>query len=367
MSSEIEKKEEQPICSLKFTNIKSDISLRNIFEECIFLKIGEIVEIVLSCYLSNKELETKKSVAYIYFKPANNDFIEKINQMTNPFPFVFFDNSEPWYVEKNTVTNHFRTDPYEQKRILIQSINSSKNGNDINFIFREHGDMEQVDFVWVQSNDYPLPTRVQTYLYFREWGDELFTYKLLEELNDVGVFTIKYDYNGERDLLWIYELCPQDENSDEFSFEFGKYRKWIPDDDPKYGSRKDKHNKLNWYFTKAGKFAYAERIVENELMKHGGLFIGPEKTFYKVEVTRRPVEFSWKANEVVEEEEDIDENELDLQEAQKMVMNAIQRCMNKNSKTSKKSSKNTIGETLSAVGETLTDVGDNIKFEIGEK
>jgi hypothetical protein len=174
---------------------------------------------------------------------------------------------------------------------------------------------------------------MQVYLYFKEWGEELFTYKLLEELNDVGVFTIKYEYNDCKELLWVYELCPKDENSNEFCFEYGRYKRWIPDDDPKYGKRTDKFNKLNWYFTKAGKFAYAERIVEDELVKHGGLFIGPERTFYTVQINKRPVEFLWKnADDSENGDSEIDENELDLQEAQKMVMDAVQRCLQKNKK-----------------------------------
>lgn len=334
MSESIQKQSITPVdkkdlYSIKFTNINSNFSLRKVFEECIFLKFGDIVQIVLSCFLPMIE-GTHTSIAYIYFKPTNKEFVERMNTLKTPIPLVHFENDEPWLVEKNNVANHFRTDPYQQKRILIQSINSSKNGNDVNYIFREHGDMEQVDFSWIQTNEYPLPTRAQAYIYFREWGDELFTYKLLEELNDVGVFTIKYDYNGERDLLWVYELCQQEENSDDFGFEYGRYRKWLPDDDPKYGSRKEKNNKLNWYFTKAGKFAYAEKIVEDELMKDGGLYIGPTRAFYKVEVTRRPSEFTWKQSDsCVSEEKEFDENELDLQEAQKMVWGAIQRCMNK--------------------------------------
>jgi hypothetical protein len=130
-------KNETNIYSIKFTNINHEYSLRKIFEECIFLKIGEIVEIVLSCYLNNKQGEPRKSEAYVYFKPTNSEFVEKVDQMGVPFPFVYLDdNEEPWYIEKNQVMNHFRTDPYEQKRILIQSIKSSKNGSDINFIFR---------------------------------------------------------------------------------------------------------------------------------------------------------------------------------------------------------------------------------------
>lgn len=336
--------DKKDLFSIKFTNINSNFSLRQVFEECLFLKMGDIVQIVLSSFLPITE-GSHTGIAYVYFKPSNKEFVDKISSLTAPIQMVYFENDEPWLAEKNTVENHFRTDPYQQKRLIIQSINSNKNGNDINYIFREHGVMEQVDFVWVQSNEYPLATRAQVYLYFREWGDELFTYKLLEELNDVGVFTIKYDYNGERDLLWVYELCQQDENSDDFGFEFGKYKKCLPDDDPKYGSRKGKNNKLNWYFTKAGKFAYAERIVEDELMKHGGLYIGPDKIFYKVEVTKRPTDFLWNKSENYgsEEEEEFDENEMELKEAHKMVLNAIQRCINTQKNKIKNSEKNTIG------------------------
>ena len=280
------------VVSLIFTQIHGTCSIRKIFQECVFLKMGEIVKIVLSsCYPSQSDTTTtitntgnKTSKAYVYIKPINMEFIELLGKAIKPVPAVFLDNDETWCIElnKEKKTNHFRTDQYEQKRLLIQSINSARSSDEIHYLFREHGEMEQADMAWVQSNDYPLPTRAQVYLYFRDWGEELFTYKLLEELNDVGVFTIKYDYNGNKDLLWVYELCPQDEFSTEYTFEYGKYPKWIPQDEPKYGNRKNKNNKLNWLFTKAGKFAYAEKIVEDELLKHGGLFIGPEKSFYKI-------------------------------------------------------------------------------------
>jgi len=321
----------EELSSIKLTDVDPDVPIRKIFEEVIFLKFGEIVQIVTTNFFSNMG-ETVKTDAYVYFKPTHPPFLEKIESSMEPFPLVQREGKLPWLCEKNTVVNHFRTDPYEQKRLLIQSINSKQTSKDVYFMFREHGDLEQVDMVWTQSNEYPLPTRVQVYMYFREWGGEIFTYKLLEELNEVGVFTIRYDYNGHKDILWVYELCPKEENSIEFPFVFGRYRKWIPEDDLQYGSRKEKNNKLNWYFTTAGKFAYAEKIVEDELLKHGGLFLGPDKTFYEVEITKRPMDIAKQLNyenpfAISSSSEEWDESEVDLQEAQKLLMEVIQRCM----------------------------------------
>jgi len=325
----------EELASIKLTDVDPDVPIRKIFEEVIFLKFGEIVQIVTTNFFSDMG-ETVKTDAYVYFKPTHPPFMDRLNISEEPFPLVQMGENKPiWMCEKNTVVNHFRTDPYEHKRLLIQSINSKQTSKDVYFMFREHGDLEQVDMVWTQSSEYPLPTRVQVYMYFREWGGEIFTYKLLEELNEVGVFTIRYDYTGHKDLLWVYELCPKEEHSIEFPFVFGRYRRWIPEDDPQYGSRKEKNNKLNWYFTKAGKFAYAERIVEDELLKHGGLFLGPDKTFYEVEITKRPMDIAKQLNYAnllptsipSVKEEEWDESEVDLQEAQKLLMEVIQRCM----------------------------------------
>jgi len=325
----------EELASIKLTDVDPTFPIRKIFEEMIFLKFGEIVQIVTTNFFTDMG-ETVKTDAYVYFKPTHPPFLEKLNTREEPFPLVHQEGKPSWLCEKNTVVNHFRTDPYEQKRLLIQSINSKQTAKDVYFLFREHGDLEQLDMVWTQSGEYPLPTRCQVYLYFREWGEEIFTYKLLEELNDVGVFTVQYDYNGHKDLLWVYELCPKEPHSTEFPFVYGRYRRWMPDDDPQYGSRKIKNNKLNWYFTKAGKFAYAEKIVEEELLKHGGLFLGPDKTFYEVEITKRPMDVAKQfnyanllPNSIVTstKEEEWDESEVDLQEAQKLLMEVIQRCM----------------------------------------
>lgn len=335
--------------SIHLTNVHSNCTISQIYENIDILRFGEIIQIVICTKLPSpdEDEDNRQSEAYIYFKGSTflinkHPLLERIlnNTTDKKVNLVHFLEGDAWLSEKNTITCHFRMDEYEQKRIIIQCIGTCKNSLDINWLFREHGEVEQVDMVWIKSEQFPNPTHCQCYVYFREWGDELFTYKLLEELNEVGVFTVKYDYNGYNDLLWIYELSPRDELKNIYDFEYGKYIKWFPEDDPKYGSRYDKKNKLNWYFTNEGRFAYAEKIVEEELMKHGGLFIGPEKTFYKVEILRKPLEFSWKTTD------DVDEN-MELQKAQQFLMDVFQKFIianvnaNSNSNSSYSSTSNT--------------------------
>jgi hypothetical protein len=100
------------------------------------------------------------------------------------------------------------------------------------------------------------------------------------------------------------------------------YRQWHPKDDPVYGSRYDEGNRLNWFFTDEGRFAYSKRIVDDEIKKHGGLFIGPEKQFYKIEIERKPIQFSWTASG------DADDNE-EMQKMQQLILSALQSCLKK--------------------------------------
>ena len=67
------------IKSIHITNINHNYSLRQVFEEILFLKIGDIIQIVLCSHCLNN----KKSEAYIYFKPANNEFVENIEKNNN--------------------------------------------------------------------------------------------------------------------------------------------------------------------------------------------------------------------------------------------------------------------------------------------
>ena len=52
------------IITIHITNISSTITLQRIFEECLFFKFGEIVQIVLKGYID----DTKKTEAYVDFK-----------------------------------------------------------------------------------------------------------------------------------------------------------------------------------------------------------------------------------------------------------------------------------------------------------
>jgi hypothetical protein len=277
------------IYSFHITNVHTNCTIKQLYDSLDILGLGVIFQIIIHTkyygHVNGKENDktSRQSEAYVYYKGSQylinkHPFLKKIlkrKKTEKIIELVHLLEGDTWKCEVNTTKNyHFRTDEYEQKRIIIQSIDTSKNSTDINWIFREHGAVEQVDMVWIKSDQYPMPTRCQSYIYFKEWGDEEYTYKLLEELNEVGVFTIKYDFKDYHDLLWVYELSPKSETSNEYDFEFGKYHHWIPNDDPKYGSRYDEGNKLNWYLTDEGRFAYSKRIVDDEIKKHGGLFAG---------------------------------------------------------------------------------------------
>jgi len=341
--------DEEVIYSFHITNVHTNCSINQLYESVDILKLGEVCKIIIHTHyygpVSGKEKDktSRQSEAYVYYKSTQkimkkHPFLKKMfntptktkgkdadtTQENKTINLIHLLDGDTWKCQLNTTKfNHFRTDEYEQKRIIIQSIDSSKHSTDINWIFREHGKVEQVDTVWIKSEEQPFPKRCQSYVYFKEWGDEEYTYKLLEELNETGVFTIKYDYNNYHDILWVYELSPISETCNDYDFEYGKYQHWIPKDDPKYGSRTDEGNKLNWYFTDEGRFAYSNRIVDDEIKKYGGLFIGPDKQFYKIEIERKPLEFSWTTSG------DVDET-VEIKKMQQIILEALQKCLSKN-------------------------------------
>ena len=348
---DINNKEQEIIC-LHFTNVHSNYSMRRIFIELYALGIGTICKIVLKTKLPMIE-NTHTSEIFVYYDTWNKKLVDLLQMVKSPVEIVKFQDGAHWLVEMvHTNTSHFRTDVYEDKRLIIHSINSAINSYDVNFLFREHGNIEQADFVWVKTPSFLLPTKSQVYVYAKEWSDELFTCKLLQELNEVGVFTIKYNYNGIKDFLWVYELRPVNGTYDLYDFEFGLFRKLIPIDDPKYGERTDKNNKLSWYFTKEGKFAYSDRVADDEIIKHGGVFLGSgsDMELYKIDMdlTSRKKKTDTKANfenvvddfEVFKElfinalksvqkmnNEDIlelSEDELDVEEGKKLLLQAIE-------------------------------------------
>jgi hypothetical protein len=296
------------VYSFHITNMHTNCTVQQLNDSLDILRLGEIFQISIHTKYDGpisgkeKDKDSRQSEAYVYYKGTKflikkHPFLQKLLS-GKKIPLVHFLEGDTWSCELNIKKHyHFRTDDYIQKRIIIQSISSKKHSTDINWIFREHGEVEQVDMIWVKSDQNPLPTRCQSYIYFKEWGDEEYTYKLLEELNETGVFTIRYGFKDYNDLLWVYELAPKSETSTEYEFEYGQYPHWIPKDDPKYGSRYDENNKLNWIFSDEGRFAYSRRIVEDEIKAHGGLFIGPEKKFFKIEFERKPPQYSEEGND----------------------------------------------------------------------
>jgi len=322
------------VYSFHITNLHTNCTVKQLHDSLDILAMGQIFQISIHTKYdgpvngTENKKESRQSEAYVYYKGTKflikkHFFLQKL-LTGKKVDLVHFLDGDHWKCELNTKKHyHFRTDEYIHKRIIIQSISTTKNSTDINWIFREHGEVEQVDMIWVKSEKFPKPLRCQSYIYFKEWGDEEYTYKLLEELNEVGVFTIKYDFKEYHDLLWVYELSPKNETSTEYDFDYGQYRHWIPRDDTKYGSRYDENNKLNWIFSDEGRFAYSRRIVEDEIKAHGGLFIGPEKKFYKIEFEPKPVELSWTATSDGEDNEEV-------QKVKKMILEALQKCLNKN-------------------------------------
>jgi len=286
----------EEIITIHFTNINSNSSISKIYEEVLFFKIGEIIKITLSSYLpTNKDIAFRKSDAHISFKYFDKILLEKLNNQTEPIKF--YQNTEEetlWYIQKKEKEPiFFHQERCNDLHLVIYTIKANKTIHDINYIFREHGCVDQVDYHWEKGGLYPFPIRSQAYVYFKEWGDEIYTYKFLDELKNKGVVTIKYNYEGEKDFLWVYKLYPVVENTIDYGYEFGNYYNWKPKDETE--NRLLKNNNLSWLFTTAGKFAYSKKIAEEELLPHGGLFIetgiGVEKTLFEIEIVEKPHPF----------------------------------------------------------------------------
>jgi len=320
------------------TNVHTNCTIQTLHDSLDILRLGEVIQISIHTKYTGpitgkeKDPSSRQSEAYVYYKGSQylinkNPVLKRMltrRSEDNKIDLFHLLDGDMWKCRVNTDHFvHFRPDDSVFKHLIVQSIATSRNSSDIHWLFREHGNIEQVDMIWVKSDECPKPIRCQSYVYFKEWGQEEYTYKMLDELNEFGVFTVKYDYNGYHDLLWIYELLPKSETSKEYDFPYGKYKQWLPRDDPKYGNRCDEGNKLNWYFTDEGRFAYS-RVVENEIKEHGGLFIGPEKQFFKIEIEqKKPIEFSWTTDG------DCDDNE-EVQKMQQLILEALQKCLNKN-------------------------------------
>jgi len=284
------------IITVHITNINSNITLQRIFEEFLFLKFGDIIQIVLKGYSD----ETRKSEAYIDFNYFDKRLLEQLELVCEPVEFFQLDKDpegDGWRIQKKKPLTHFYIEKNQkgtnQVNLIIQSISSSKTVHDIQFLFRELGVVEQVDLIWSKDRDCSLAVRGQSYVYFKEWGDEIYTYKFLDELKNKGVVTIKYNYEGEKDFLWVYKLYPVVENTIDYGYEFGNYYNWKPQDETE--NRLLKNNNLSWLFTTAGKFAYSKKIAEEELLPHGGLFIetgiGIDKTLFEIEIVEKPHPF----------------------------------------------------------------------------
>ena len=145
------------------------------------------------------------------------------------------------------------------------------------------GIVDQLDLIWSKDRNCSLPIRAQAYVYFKEWENDIHVCKFFQELRENNMMTIKYDYNGYKDLLWVYELFPSAEKTIDYGFEFGDYYKGVPDN--KEGWENDKrmlkNNNLSWYFTSSGKLAYSDKIGYEEIKKYGGIFI--EDILFKYE------------------------------------------------------------------------------------
>ena len=273
------------IITIHITNISSTITLQRIFEECLFFKFGEIVQIVLKGYID----DTKKTEAYVDFKYFDKRLLEYLEMIDIPIEIIQIEEGEgtAWFIQKKKLDTHF----YIEKNIkgtnkinlIIHSINSSKTIHDVNYLFREMGIVDQLDLIWSKDRNCSLPIRAQAYVYFKEWENDIHVCKFFKELRENNMMTIKYDYNGYKDLLWVYELFPSAEKTIDYGFEFGDYYKGVPDN--KEGWENDKrmlkNNNLSWYFTSSGKLAYSDKIGYEEIKKYGGIFI--EDILFKYE------------------------------------------------------------------------------------
>jgi len=298
------------IITVHITNINSNITLQRIFEEFLFLKFGDIIQIVLKGYSD----ETRKSEAYIDFNYFDKRLLEQLELVCEPVEFFQLDKDpegDGWRIQKKKPLTHFYIEKNQkgtnQVNLIIQSISSSKTVHDIQFLFRELGVVEQVDLIWSKDRDCSLAVRGQSYVYFKEWYEEIQVCKFFDELRTNNMLTFKYDYNGYKDLLWIYELFPSTENTIDYGFEFGNYYRGVPDnrDGWENDKRMFKNNNLSWMFLSSGKIAYSDKIGQEEIKKYGGIFIENKliKFNYKVDMDNK--------NEFVKECDNTDVESVD--------------------------------------------------------
>jgi hypothetical protein len=178
------------IYSFHITNCHTNCTIQKLFESLDILRLGEVFQISIHTKYDGpingkeKDKSSRQSEAFIYYKGSKHlikkhPFLERIlnrKKTEKKIELVHLLEGDTWKCEVNTSTNyHFRTDEYVQKRIIVQSICTTKNSTDINWIFREHGEVEQVDMVWVKSDQVPTPTRCQSYVYFKESSNEFST------------------------------------------------------------------------------------------------------------------------------------------------------------------------------------------------
>ena len=126
------------IITIHITNISSTITLQRIFEECLFFKFGEIVQIVLKGYID----DTKKTEAYVDFKYFDKRLLEYLEMIDIPIEIIQIEEGEgtAWFIQKKKLDTHF----YIEKNIkgtnkinlIIHSINSSKTIHDVNYLVR---------------------------------------------------------------------------------------------------------------------------------------------------------------------------------------------------------------------------------------
>jgi hypothetical protein len=178
------------VYSFHITNIHTNCTIQQLNDSLEILRLGELFQISIHTKYDGpvtgkeKNKESRQSEAYVYYKGTKllikkHQFLQKL-LTGKKTALVHFLEGDTWWCELNIKKHyHFRTDEHIHKRIIIQSISTKKHSSDINWIFREHGDVEQVDMIWVKSDQTPTPARCQSYIYFKEWGDEEYTYKLL--------------------------------------------------------------------------------------------------------------------------------------------------------------------------------------------
>ena len=296
------------IITVHITNINSKITLQRIFEEFLFLRFGDIIQIVLKGYSE----ESRKSEAYIDFNYFDKRLLEQLEIVGEPVEFFQIDGDpegDGWRIQKKKLDTHFYIEKNQkdsnQVNLIIQAISSGKTVHDVHFLFRELGVVEQVDLIWSKKRDCSLAVRGQAYVYFKEWFEEIQVCKFFDELRTNNMLTFKYDYDGYKDLLWIYELFPSAENTIDYGFEFGDYYRGVPDNREGWENDKRllKNNNLSWMFLSSGKLAYSDKIGQEEIKKYGGLFI-----------ENKLIKFNYKKDENDSEDSEDSEDVEDVEE-----------------------------------------------------